>query len=158
MTNDQEDRVRQRAHEIWEREGHPQGRHDEHWRQALEELQGEGAQMDSLRGVSSDPAQDAPKRRRKPADDAATPATRPRKPRAPAAEGSDATPAPRKRAAKAAADSGAEAGGSPPPSRRGRTKATGSQGPAEAGEAEPVKTRARKSRSEGSKEDGAPPG
>jgi hypothetical protein len=32
-----EDQVRRRAHEIWEREGRPEGRHEEHWRQAMEE-------------------------------------------------------------------------------------------------------------------------
>ena len=32
--------VRQRAHEIWEREGQPDGRGEEHWRQAEEELAG----------------------------------------------------------------------------------------------------------------------
>jgi hypothetical protein len=35
-TEDQE--VKARAYEIWEREGRPEGRHDEHWRQAQQEL------------------------------------------------------------------------------------------------------------------------
>lgn len=36
-----EDRVRQRAHEIWEREGRPEGRHEEHWRQAMAQVAAE---------------------------------------------------------------------------------------------------------------------
>ena len=32
--------IRQRAHEIWEREGRPDARHEEHWRLAEQELAG----------------------------------------------------------------------------------------------------------------------
>ena len=35
---DREERIRQRAHEIWEREGRPEGREQQHWYQALEEI------------------------------------------------------------------------------------------------------------------------
>jgi hypothetical protein len=35
------ERVKTKAHEIWEREGRPAGRHDEHWRQAEAELEAE---------------------------------------------------------------------------------------------------------------------
>lgn len=41
MTPDHESRVRQRAHEIWEREGRPEGRDREHWAQAEAELASE---------------------------------------------------------------------------------------------------------------------
>lgn len=41
MTADFESRVRQRAHEIWERDGRPQGRDREHWAQAEAELRAE---------------------------------------------------------------------------------------------------------------------
>lgn len=37
-----DDRIRQRAHEIWEREGKPEGRHAEHWAQARREIEAEG--------------------------------------------------------------------------------------------------------------------
>ena len=69
MTPDREERIRQRAHELWEREGRPHGRHDDHWQQAREEIDAEALQMDSMKGVSADPAQDspAPKRRGRPA-------------------------------------------------------------------------------------------
>jgi hypothetical protein len=30
---DLQERIRERAQAIWEREGRPKGRHDEHWRQ-----------------------------------------------------------------------------------------------------------------------------
>lgn len=36
-----EDRVRRRAHEIWEREGRPEGRQEEHWQRAMEEISAE---------------------------------------------------------------------------------------------------------------------
>ena len=36
-----EDRIQRRAHEIWEREGRPEGRHEEHWAQARREIEAE---------------------------------------------------------------------------------------------------------------------
>ncbi|MBP2230561.1 membrane protein involved in colicin uptake [Azospirillum agricola] len=38
---DIQERISRRAHEIWEREGHPDGRHDEHWAQAEAEIRAE---------------------------------------------------------------------------------------------------------------------
>lgn len=35
-------RIRDRAYELWEGEGRPDGRHEEHWHQARRELDGEG--------------------------------------------------------------------------------------------------------------------
>ena len=40
MTDDRQDRIRQRAHEIWEQAGRPEGAHQEHWEQATAELDG----------------------------------------------------------------------------------------------------------------------
>jgi hypothetical protein len=37
----EEQRVRERAHAIWEAEGRPEGRHAEHWQQALSEIERE---------------------------------------------------------------------------------------------------------------------
>lgn len=37
-----EDRIRERAHEIWQEEGRPEGRADEHWRRAEGELRHRG--------------------------------------------------------------------------------------------------------------------
>ncbi len=63
------ERVRRRAHDIWEREGRPHGRHDEHWGQAEAEVDDEiRAERQAAETESSAP--DAPpKRRRKAATD-----------------------------------------------------------------------------------------
>ncbi len=39
-----QDRIRRRAHEIWEQEGRPAGRHAEHWAQASREIEAEGSE------------------------------------------------------------------------------------------------------------------
>src|SRR6185295_13619004 len=41
MTRD--DRIRIRAHEIWQREGRPEGRHEHHWVEATREIDEEDA-------------------------------------------------------------------------------------------------------------------
>jgi hypothetical protein len=38
MDRDEERLIRERAYEIWEREGRPAGRSEEHWRQAAAEI------------------------------------------------------------------------------------------------------------------------
>jgi hypothetical protein len=38
MQNDHSDRIRQRAQEIWEQEGRPEGRAEDHWARAEREL------------------------------------------------------------------------------------------------------------------------
>ncbi|MBB5710921.1 DUF2934 domain-containing protein [Sphingomonas xinjiangensis] len=38
MNDDREHKVRQRAYALWESEGRPSGRHEEHWRQAHSEV------------------------------------------------------------------------------------------------------------------------
>ncbi|MCO5963686.1 DUF2934 domain-containing protein [Sinorhizobium meliloti] len=42
ITEDDLDRIRARAYEIWEREGRPDGGHERHWHQAQKELEEEG--------------------------------------------------------------------------------------------------------------------
>lgn len=42
MLPDQDERIRRRAYEIWEREGRPDGREAEHWRMARDEIATEG--------------------------------------------------------------------------------------------------------------------
>lgn len=60
---DRAERVRRRAHDIWEREGRPDGRHDEHWAQAEAEVDDEiRAERQSEETESSAP--DAPPKRR----------------------------------------------------------------------------------------------
>ena len=43
MDGNQESRIRERAHVIWEREGRPQGREIAHWAMASEEIAAEAA-------------------------------------------------------------------------------------------------------------------
>ena len=64
---DREERIRQRAHEIWEREGRPKGREQEHWNQAVQEIESESSEAergpiapDPAVGISSDPAGNRP--------------------------------------------------------------------------------------------------
>ena len=42
MTDDRHERIRQRAHEIWEQAGRPEGAHMEHWDQATAEIDAVG--------------------------------------------------------------------------------------------------------------------
>ncbi|TGT70901.1 DUF2934 domain-containing protein [bacterium M00.F.Ca.ET.159.01.1.1] len=42
MTDDRHERIRQRAHEIWEKAGRPEGAHMEHWEQAAAEIDAAG--------------------------------------------------------------------------------------------------------------------
>jgi len=44
MDDDRLEKIRQRAYEIWEREGRLFGNHDRHWRQAEAEIDREAAQ------------------------------------------------------------------------------------------------------------------
>jgi hypothetical protein len=43
MSTDREEKIRSRAHQIWEREGGTHGRHQEHWAQATHEIDNEDA-------------------------------------------------------------------------------------------------------------------
>ncbi|UEM01971.1 DUF2934 domain-containing protein [Skermanella rosea] len=51
------DRVRQRAYEIWQQEGQPEGKQQEHWEQAMREVGGDqgvpGGDMQSGAGLQS---------------------------------------------------------------------------------------------------------
>lgn len=42
----QEDEVRRRAHAIWEREGRPEGRQEDHWIQAKREIEREAGEIE----------------------------------------------------------------------------------------------------------------
>ncbi|MBU8539852.1 DUF2934 domain-containing protein [Falsiroseomonas tokyonensis] len=52
-----EDRIRQRAHEIWEQEGRPQGRQEAHWARASREMaeQAAAAPPSDLAGAAHHP-------------------------------------------------------------------------------------------------------
>ena len=45
MTTDRDEKLAARAYAIWEREGRPEGRHDEHWAQAAREIDVELAKL-----------------------------------------------------------------------------------------------------------------
>ncbi len=51
--NEREQRIREHAHSLWEQEGRPEGRHEEHWRHASEAIdpaQGANGASDSTSG------------------------------------------------------------------------------------------------------------
>ncbi len=52
-----EQRIRDRAYEIWEREGRPQGKDAEHWVRACDEVRGTGlgAAATAMRGANAEP-------------------------------------------------------------------------------------------------------
>ncbi|MBZ9920832.1 MULTISPECIES: DUF2934 domain-containing protein [unclassified Mesorhizobium] len=43
---DKEELIKRRAYEIWEREGRPPGREQEHWDQAVQEIEAEGSEAE----------------------------------------------------------------------------------------------------------------
>jgi hypothetical protein len=49
-----EHHIRQRAYEIWEQEGRPDGRHDEHWAQARQEIKTEDLVLSSAAEAPED--------------------------------------------------------------------------------------------------------
>ena len=56
-----EERIRRRAHEIWEREGRPEGRHEEHWARARREVEAEeGGSPPGAAGSDASPTDTAP--------------------------------------------------------------------------------------------------
>jgi hypothetical protein len=57
MDSDKEDLIQRRAYAIWEKEGRPEGRHDDHWRRANEEMHG---LEDAPNQTSDTPAHVAP--------------------------------------------------------------------------------------------------
>ena len=60
---DRNERIRAKAHELWEREGRPEGRHEAHWEQAMREIEAaEGGDPSAVRrdpdtgaGLAGDP-------------------------------------------------------------------------------------------------------
>ena len=44
-STDHEERIRQRAHELWESDGRPEGRAQEHWERAAQDLDREDAEL-----------------------------------------------------------------------------------------------------------------
>jgi phage shock protein A len=59
---DREERIRQRAHEIWEREGRPEGHAESHWERAAQDLDREDAEIRHKDAVADQPAGVKPER------------------------------------------------------------------------------------------------
>jgi DUF2934 family protein len=76
MESDREKRVRERAYQIWQREGEPHGRADEHWAQAEAEIELEHELAADRAAAGQKPTTEAPLR--------SQPARRERKDKAPA--------------------------------------------------------------------------
>ena len=55
MSEDMEERVRQRAHQLWEQAGRPEGLAEEHWEQALQQITAEDADGDQPGGCRVQP-------------------------------------------------------------------------------------------------------
>jgi hypothetical protein len=68
MADDLEQRIRERAYEIWENEGYPEGRGDDHWQQACAEYRDAQAEAQAGSGSAIGAGDD------RPADEAAGPA------------------------------------------------------------------------------------
>ncbi|WP_173088183.1 DUF2934 domain-containing protein [Devosia sp. 1635] len=49
-----EGKTRDRAYQLWEQEGRPEGRHEDHWRQASDEFSAQGEQDDEGGGGIED--------------------------------------------------------------------------------------------------------
>ena len=54
MDTGREDRIRKRAHEIWESEGRPEGREREHWDQACRDCDADAGNLSSSVGEMAD--------------------------------------------------------------------------------------------------------
>jgi len=50
MAREREERIRRRAHEIWDSEGRPHGRDKEHWHRASQEIDGSADAQQAARG------------------------------------------------------------------------------------------------------------
>jgi hypothetical protein len=62
MESDREKRVRERAYQIWQRQGEPHGRPDEHWVQAEAEIELEHELAADRAAAGQKPTTEAPRR------------------------------------------------------------------------------------------------
>ena len=74
VTDDRQDRIRRRAHAIWEQAGRPEGAHQEHWDQAAAEVDGAATKPKATpKKAAAKPAAKAKPAAAKPASKAAKP-------------------------------------------------------------------------------------
>ena len=62
MGDDREERIRARAHEIWQREGSPEGHENAHWKEAEQELDAENTGAGSALSQDTPPQPSDPKK------------------------------------------------------------------------------------------------
>jgi hypothetical protein len=60
MPSEREERIRQRAYAIWEREGKPDGREAEHWEKAAAEIDAERESTEAMTGAAETAEAGAP--------------------------------------------------------------------------------------------------
>ncbi|RWC50057.1 MAG: DUF2934 domain-containing protein [Mesorhizobium sp.] len=84
MADDRQERIRNRAHQIWLQEGQPAGHHERHWHQAAADVDQEDAAGKSVAKKPTKKATGAGKA--KAAPKAAKPATKASKPKKAAAK------------------------------------------------------------------------
>jgi hypothetical protein len=60
MPSEREERIRQRAYEIWEREGKPDGREAEHWDKAAAEIDAERESTEAMTSAADTTEAGAP--------------------------------------------------------------------------------------------------
>lgn len=76
MSHDVEARIRQRAYEIWEREGRPEGRDWEHWLTAETEVSSQPADAAKAKASTRKPAAAKAPKKEAPAAEALKPRVR----------------------------------------------------------------------------------
>ncbi|KVH09089.1 hypothetical protein WS84_19425 [Burkholderia anthina] len=68
MNEDRETQVRERAYRLWQADGAPDGRADEYWQRAEQQLDAEGRSADGRVGQTADSPVDQSAKRRIPGD------------------------------------------------------------------------------------------
>ncbi|AZO55451.1 DUF2934 domain-containing protein [Mesorhizobium sp. M00.F.Ca.ET.151.01.1.1] len=77
MTDDRQERIRNRAHQIWQEEGQPAGHHERHWQQAAADIDREDAGSADKKPARK--ASGAGKAKAAPKEKAAAKASKPKK-------------------------------------------------------------------------------
>lgn len=79
MADDRQERIRNRAHQIWQEEGQPAGHHERHWRQAAADIDREDAAKPSAAKTPAKKASGAGKAKAAPKEEkAATKVSKPK--------------------------------------------------------------------------------
>ncbi|QKC72334.1 DUF2934 domain-containing protein [Mesorhizobium loti] len=79
MADDRQERIRNRAHQIWQEEGQPAGHHERHWHQAAADIDREDAAKPSAAKTPARKASGAGKAKAAPKEEkAATKASKPK--------------------------------------------------------------------------------